>query len=181
MSGQHQNNISAYRKPLQVPQSPLFLYFVQYLWCDLTIYSVSGTMDDHIGPWRTDAQGHLTVDKNGDAKTDYARWRLLDDRGRQTWHYLESDEDNQKWPQSVAEKYFLGLPMVLLYRGPTYLKTHTDSPSRAFRTCQPQSLHHRRQRTVWNFSPNCSCPRETGLASMVGQCSCCRVSSSPIM
>lgn len=66
----------------------------------------------HIGPWRTAAQGHLTVDDNGDAQTDYARWRLLDDRGRQTWRYLESDEENDNWPQSVAEKYFLGLPMV---------------------------------------------------------------------
>ena len=66
----------------------------------------------HIGPWRTPAQGHLTVDENGDAQTDYARWRLLDDRGRQTWHYLESDEESEKWPQSVADKYFLGLPTV---------------------------------------------------------------------
>lgn len=69
---------------------------------------------DHIGPWRTDAQGHLTRDENGDLKTDYSRWRLLDDRGRQTWHYLENDEENEKWPQSVADKYFLGLPTVLI-------------------------------------------------------------------
>lgn len=67
---------------------------------------------DHIAPWRTAAQGHLTVDANGDPKTDYSRWRLLDDRGRQTWHYLESDEENEKWPQSIADKYFLGLPLV---------------------------------------------------------------------
>jgi lanosterol synthase len=70
--------------------------------------------DSHIGPWRTAAQGHLTLDANGDSKTDYSRWRLLDDRGRQTWHYLESDEEAAKWPQSVADKYFLGLPTVLL-------------------------------------------------------------------
>lgn len=46
------------------------------------------------------------------ARTDYTRWRLLDDRGRQTWHYLEDDEDVKKWPQSTADKYFLGLPLV---------------------------------------------------------------------
>ncbi|KAE8416353.1 terpenoid cyclases/protein prenyltransferase alpha-alpha toroid [Aspergillus pseudocaelatus] len=67
-------------------------------------------MADPIAPWRTAAQGHLTADANGDPKTDYSRWRLLDDDGRQTWHYLESDEENAKWPQSVADKYFLGLP-----------------------------------------------------------------------
>lgn len=45
-------------------------------------------------------------------KTDYTRWRLLDDNGRQTWHYLESDEEVAKWPQTTADKYFLGLPTV---------------------------------------------------------------------
>jgi hypothetical protein len=46
------------------------------------------------------------------AKTDYRRWRLLDERGRQTWHYLESDEELKSWPQSVADRYLLGLPTV---------------------------------------------------------------------
>lgn len=72
---------------------------------------MSGT---HIAPWRTPAQGHLTSDDHGDTKTDYTRWRLRDDRGRQTWHYLESDEECEKWPQTVADKYFLGLPTVYL-------------------------------------------------------------------
>ncbi len=47
-----------------------------------------------------------------DEKTDYARWRLREERGRQTWHYLESDDEAQKWPQSVADKYMLGLDTV---------------------------------------------------------------------
>jgi len=47
-----------------------------------------------------------------DEKTDYRRWRLLDNRGRQTWHYLEEDEQVKKWPQSVADKYHLGMPTV---------------------------------------------------------------------
>lgn len=46
------------------------------------------------------------------SKTDYSRWRLLDEKGRQTWHYLEDDEEVKKWPQSTADKYFLGLPTV---------------------------------------------------------------------
>ncbi|KAI9758676.1 MAG: hypothetical protein M4579_002924 [Chaenotheca gracillima] len=43
-------------------------------------------------------------------KTDYSKWRMLDERGRQTWHYLEDDEDVKEWPQTVADKYYLGLP-----------------------------------------------------------------------
>ena len=47
-----------------------------------------------------------------DKKTDYRRWRLLDERGRQTWQYLRTDDEVEKWPQSVADKYHLGLPTV---------------------------------------------------------------------
>jgi lanosterol synthase len=45
-------------------------------------------------------------------KTDYTRWRLLDEAGRQTWHYLATDEEVKKWPQSIADKYHLGMPTV---------------------------------------------------------------------
>lgn len=45
-------------------------------------------------------------------KTDYSRWRLLDERGRQTWHYLDGDEELKTWPQSTADKYHIGLPTV---------------------------------------------------------------------
>lgn len=86
---------------------------------------------NHIAPWRTAAQGHLTVDANGNPKTDYARWRLLDDRGRQTWHYLESDEENEKWPQSIADKYFLGLPLVgYLFRTPSLRRLPSNNSLR---------------------------------------------------
>lgn len=50
-------------------------------------------------------------------QTDIYRWRLLDDRGCQTWHYLESDEEVKAWPQSIADKYFLGLPLVYSTKG----------------------------------------------------------------
>ena len=44
--------------------------------------------------------------------TELFRWRLKVDHGRQTWHYLESDEEVKNWPQSIIEKYWLGLPFV---------------------------------------------------------------------
>jgi lanosterol synthase len=60
-----------------------------------------------------DAAG-VTKNKGGDEKTDYTRWRLKDDRGCQTWHYLQSDKEIKAWPQSTADKYFLGLDTVSL-------------------------------------------------------------------
>ena len=47
-----------------------------------------------------------------DERTDLTRWRLRDDRGRQTWHYLETDQGIEQWPQSLADKHFLGLQLV---------------------------------------------------------------------
>lgn len=44
--------------------------------------------------------------------TDRSRWRLLDERGRQTWHYLRTDQEVKEWPQSTADKWFLGLDTV---------------------------------------------------------------------
>ncbi|CAG8444507.1 1405_t:CDS:2 [Acaulospora colombiana] len=43
-------------------------------------------------------------------RTDLTRWRLKVDHGRQTWHYLESEEEIRNYPQSIIEKYWLGLP-----------------------------------------------------------------------
>jgi hypothetical protein len=48
--------------------------------------------------------------------TDPLRWRLLDEDGRQTWHYLDTDEENKKWPQSYADKFHLGLESVRALR-----------------------------------------------------------------
>ncbi|KAK4185170.1 terpenoid cyclases/protein prenyltransferase alpha-alpha toroid [Podospora australis] len=42
-------------------------------------------------------------------RTDFSRWRMRDDQSRHTWQYLEDDEEAKKWPQSFADKYFLGL------------------------------------------------------------------------
>lgn len=46
-----------------------------------------------------------------DKTTDQSLWRLKDDKGRQTWHYL-TPEEAREWPQSFADKYFLNLPLV---------------------------------------------------------------------
>ena len=45
-------------------------------------------------------------------RTDYTRWRMLDEDGKHTWHYLDDDEAVAKWPQTLADKYYLGLPLV---------------------------------------------------------------------
>ncbi|OSS46813.1 hypothetical protein B5807_08745 [Epicoccum nigrum] len=57
------------------------------------------------------AQVPVGVSRNasGHEKTDYTRWRLRDDRGCQTWHYLHTDEEVKAWPQSAADRYFLGM------------------------------------------------------------------------
>jgi len=47
-----------------------------------------------------------------DLRTDINRWRLRDERGMQTWHYLESDEEIKEWPQSIVDRHHLGLPLV---------------------------------------------------------------------
>ncbi|GAW18291.1 hypothetical protein ANO14919_077660 [Xylariales sp. No.14919] len=46
-------------------------------------------------------------------KTDRSRWRLLDESGRLTWHYLETDEAVNEWPQSTADRWYLGLDINL--------------------------------------------------------------------
>lgn len=52
--------------------------------------------------------------------TDRSRWRLHNDRGLHIWKYLESDEECEKWPQSYADKWYLGLDTVRNYDGCKY-------------------------------------------------------------
>jgi hypothetical protein len=62
-----------------------------------------------------DSNGDLPMSSSKrprDQQTDRARWRLKDERGRQTWHYLESDEEGKEWEQSVADRYLLGMETV---------------------------------------------------------------------
>ena len=64
----------------------------------------------------------FTSDAKHDS-TDIQRWRLLDERGQQTWHYLETDKEVKAWPQSPADRYHLGLPLVSESFGPAPLVT----------------------------------------------------------
>jgi hypothetical protein len=100
-------------------------------------------------------------------RTDYTRWRLLDERGRQTWHYLEDDEDAKEWPQSTADKYFLNLPTVRFTNENTVTMLTSN---RAF----PISLLRRRRsirsRIALNSSSTCNYPQGTGAASMADLC-----------
>ncbi|CAG8485666.1 8309_t:CDS:2 [Racocetra fulgida] len=41
--------------------------------------------------------------------TDKSRWRLEVDHGKQTWHYLESNDEIKNWPQTACDRYWLGL------------------------------------------------------------------------
>lgn len=59
---------------------------------------------------KTDSIDETTPVTSQDRKTDYTRWRLKDERGRQTWHYLQSDEQVSQWPQTAYDRYHLGLP-----------------------------------------------------------------------
>lgn len=49
---------------------------------------------------------------NSEESTDLGRWRLKAERGRQTWHYLSTDKEVELWPQTLADKYYLGLSLV---------------------------------------------------------------------
>lgn len=70
----------------------------------------------------------------GHVKTDRTRWRLLDERGRQRWRYLRSEEEAKDWPMSTFEKYALGLdtvcPQTSLTQATGRGKTNADTQSR---------------------------------------------------
>lgn len=59
-----------------------------------------------------------------ESRTNYSWWRLENIRGRQIWKYLESEEEREKWPQSVPDKYHLGLDTVSLF---TSAEFHVNS------------------------------------------------------
>lgn len=68
---------------------------------------------NRIANGKTVANGGVTA--RGTARnqtTDRSRWRLKDDKGVHTWAYLEDDEEARKWPQSTADKYYMGLDTV---------------------------------------------------------------------
>jgi lanosterol synthase len=57
-------------------------------------------------------------------RTDLHRWRLKCKEGEQQWHYLETDEECKAWPQTVCDRYWLGLPTVSIHAKPIRTETH---------------------------------------------------------
>lgn len=80
----------------------------------------NGSANGHInGRVSASTTGAQVLDPS-QQKTDRSRWRLeVGEGNRHVWHYLKSDEDIQKWPQSTADKYFLGLPTVCHHYQPS--------------------------------------------------------------
>lgn len=62
----------------------------------------------------TNGQGHDAKRQKVAEPVDKTRWRMKADGGRHTWHYLDDDEAVEKWPQSYADKWYLGLDLVRL-------------------------------------------------------------------
>lgn len=58
------------------------------------------------------ANGTIKHENVVDLKTDHMRWRMKNVDGRQTWHYLESDDELEAWPMTSADKYYLGMDTV---------------------------------------------------------------------
>jgi lanosterol synthase len=44
--------------------------------------------------------------------TNLDNWRLKVEEGAQTWHYLNTDEERAAWPQTLWDRYYLGLALV---------------------------------------------------------------------
>jgi lanosterol synthase len=75
------------------------------------------------------SNGAVTSSTGRATKTDYTRWRLKDERGCQTWHYLETEHEIEQWPQTLADKWHLGLDLVrkhLFLQHSTRKKVDTD-------------------------------------------------------
>jgi lanosterol synthase len=70
------------------------------------------------------ANGTVKQEHSVDLKTDHLRWRMKNVDGRQTWHYLESDEQLKAWPMTSADKYYLGMDTVG-QSNMTHLPTHS--------------------------------------------------------
>ena len=81
-------------------------------------------------------------------KTDLSRWRMKSDQGRQTWHYLKTDEEVQEWPQAISDKYFLGLDTVRYFNHIHHAKATANSPIGP--PCPPHSQNTPRLGQKWH-------------------------------
>lgn len=73
---------------------------------------LNGHTNSHLAGLANGAAKLSSTDNERTDRTDVTRWRLLDESGCQTWHYLDTEEKVESWPQSDADKYFLGLSTV---------------------------------------------------------------------
>ena len=79
----------------------------------LTLIGSLNQMNDH-HPRRVNKAPRIlqaNVDES-ETKTDRSRWRLLDERGRQRWIYLHTEQEAEDWPQADVDRYHLGLSVV---------------------------------------------------------------------
>jgi len=103
--------------------------------------------------------------------TDHGRWRMRDDEGRHTWHYLDDDEAAKEWPQTYADKYYLGLPLVSIVataRVPPQPVDHTST--RACPSCRSRRHPSTPSKTAWSSSRSSSSPRASGAANTEAPC-----------
>jgi hypothetical protein len=125
------------------------------------------------GPTNGTANGNFKQDHDLELKTDHMRWRMKNVDGRQTWHYLESDEQLEAWPMTSADKYYLGQDTVRY----TYMVVtgilYTDDLIRAQNLFRKPQLLLKQLRMASHSTPVCSSNQAIGAANMAGRCSCC--------
>lgn len=115
----------------------------------------------------------LDVPESGNKPfTDYSRWRLLvNDGGRHTWHYLQTDEECEKWPQNDVDKYWIGIPLVSMLSKFWLANALRPQPNR---TC-PTSLSPRMRWMLLamgiHSTSTFSLMMDTGRVSTVAPCS----------
>ena len=129
------------------------------------------------------ANGSANVSTNGtikpiedfdaELKTDHSRWRMKNVDGRQTWHYLESDEQLKAWPMTAADKYYLGQDTVRQRESILTRCLYSDILTRAHKHFQRPQLLFRQLTMAWHFTLDCSSSPVIGAASMAALCSCC--------
>ena len=69
---------------------------------------ISGTVN---GDSLNKSHGAISTGVDTIERTDYSRWRLEVEHGRQTWTYIDPSKVST-WTQSIPEKYHLGLETV---------------------------------------------------------------------
>lgn len=126
----------------------------------------------------------------GHTSTERTRWRLLDERGRQRWRYLRTDDEAKAWPMNTYERYALGLDTVRtaaaaaaygLARARRWRGADNQTPPTLSNSppCRAPTHPSKPSTMASPSSPPYSSSPATGPASMAGPCSSCPAPSSP--